>query len=324
LFANAAIPHRADKISELNWIISAFNLTAATFIPFWAQLADIFGRFYSLMATIVVMAVGSAICTGAPTSSFSVLLLGRALQGMGAAGINTLVRTILADRVSLKVFTTNWTIFMIVAAVSFSVGPVIGGYITKVSWRWCFGINLPVVVVAIISVFFLLRKLLVGPQPLPQHEGRDFARRSHRLLARLATIDYIGQLLFLFGLGLLTLAFTWAGGSYPWTSAQVLAPLVLGAILTPAWLAYEYLLAPGNMMARLFPSQKPMIPWELISQRDMGLLFIINFVVGMCMFSIMYFMDLYFALVEHKSSSQSGLALLYYLPGLGGKSSPPF
>ncbi|KAK0729615.1 major facilitator superfamily domain-containing protein [Lasiosphaeris hirsuta] len=313
-----------NEISQLNWIITSFNLTAAAFLPFWSQAADIFGRHATLHASVLTMAIGSALCTAAPTSAFGVLLLGRALQGVGTAGVNISVRTILADRVSLAEYSKNWTVFALVSAVGFSVGPVAGGYLTQVSWRWCFAINLPVAVLAVVLVVVLLRGELLGPQPLPQVEGtlregrvRDRTTRRGRFLVRLATVDYGGQLLFLWGLGLLVLAFTWAGGTYAWDSPAVLAPMVVGAILTGAWLLYEYCMAPGRVMARVFPLQRPMMPWQLLAQKDIGLLLVINFTVGVAMFAVMYFMDLYFALVQGKSASSAGLALLYFLPGLG-------
>ena len=71
-------------------------------------------------------------------------------------------------------------------------------------------------------------------------------------------------------------------------------------------------------MTHVFPRQKAMVPWELLVQRDIGLLFLINISIGICMFAVMYFMDLYFALVEKRDSGSAGLALLYFLPGLAG------
>ncbi|CAK7269164.1 hypothetical protein SEPCBS57363_003462 [Sporothrix epigloea] len=306
-----------DQIAQLNWIISAFNLTSAAFLPFWSQIADIFGRHTTIHATLVIMLIGSAICTGAPTNAFGVLLLGRALQGVGASGINICVRTILADRVSLKEFAVHWTLFALISAFSFSIGPVIGGYLTEANWRWCFAINLPVAVLAIVIVILLLRNDLLGPQPLPELEGHDTSTRRGRFLARISTLDFGGQLLFLWGLGLIILALTWGGSSFGWNSAHVVAPLVIGFMLTVTWIVYEYFMTPGYAMSRVFPTQRAMIPWELLSQRDIGLLFWINFTIGTTMFANLYFMDLYFALVEGNSSSKAGISLLYFLPGLG-------
>ncbi|KAJ5764867.1 hypothetical protein N7520_004426 [Penicillium odoratum] len=316
----SALPYIAedfDQVSQLNWIISAFNLTSAASLFFWAQLADLFGRHNTLQAAIFIMIIGSAICTGSPTSTYGVLLLGRALQGIGAAGVNISVRTILADGVSLSEFAVNWTIFALVAGIGFSIGPVIGGYLTTASWRWCFAINLPIGVAAMILLVFILRKDLQGPQPLPQLEGRDLSTAPRRFMARIMTIDCGGQMLFLWGFGLLILALTWAGGNYAWNSAAVLAPISIGAVLSIAWVVYERLMVPGAFMARALPRQRAMMPWELISQRDIGLLFLINFTMGVSMFAVMYFMDLYFALVEGNSASKAGTSLLYFLPGLG-------
>lgn len=275
--------------------------------------------------------IGSAICTGAPTNAFGVLLLGRAIQGVGAAGVNISVRVILADKVSLADYAINWTVFALFSGLGFSVGPVIGGYLTRASWRWCFAINLPVGVLAIVLVVVVLRHELLGPQPIPELEsegsegegGRDRAVSWRtKLGARLMTLDYVGQLLFLFGLGLLILAFTWAGGTYGWDSAAVVAPLVIGAVLSVAWVLYEYSMAPPHLMSRVFRKQRAMMPWELLAKRDICLLFFVNFDLGVAMFAVMYFMDLYFALVEGHSSSEAGLALLYFLPGLGCKQFP--
>lgn len=272
-----------------------------------------------MQAAIIVMMVGSAICTGAPTSSFSLLLLGRAIQGIGCSGVNISVRTILADRVSLAEFATNWTIFVLISGVSFGIGPLIGGYLSQTSWRWCFGINLPIAFASIFLVAFLLRKDLVGPQSLPELCETEASSTRGRFLARLATIDFGGQMLFLWGLGLLLLALTWGGSTYSWSSAAVLAPLVIGAVLAIAWIVYERSMSPGQTMSRVFPRQRAMMPWDVLSQRDNLLVFLINFGGGMAMFAVMYFSDLYFTLVDGKSSSEAGLALLYYMPGLTGK-----
>ena len=309
-----------DQMKQLNWIISSFNLTSASFLPFWAQMSDVFGRHPALQAAIIIMLTGSAICTGASVSSFGVLLLGRALQGVGAAGVNMAIRTILADRVSLAEYALNWTFFTLVSGVSFSCGPVIGGYLTRVSWRWCFGINLPVGVASVLAVFFLLRGELLGPQSLRQTEGHDMATHRGRFLARLTSVDYGGQALFLWGLGLLILALTWGGGTYPWNSPAVLVPLVAGGLLSVGWIVYERSMSAGSrgMISGIFPAQTPMIPWEILSQRDIGLLFFINFTTGIAAFAVMYFLVLYFVLVEGRSSSEAGTALLFYIPGAGG------
>ncbi|KAM0440773.1 hypothetical protein ACHAPT_000074 [Fusarium lateritium] len=305
------------EISQLNWIVSSFNLTSAAFIPFWAQMADVFGRNASLNAAVLFMLIGSALCTGAPTNAFPVLLLGRGFQGLAAAGLNVVVRTILADKVSLQENARNWAIFALVGGVSYAVGPVIGGYLTNADWRWCFAINLPIAVLALIIIFFLLRKELLGPQPIPElNETAETGRRT-KFIARLKTVDVGGQLLFIFGFGLIILAMTWGGATYPWGSAAVIVPLVLGVICAGAFLYWEYLLAPGNTMAEKLPWQRAMIPWDLISNKDIGLLFYCECATGMGMYAVLYFCNIYFIAVRGYKPDEAGVQLLYFVPGLG-------
>ncbi|KAL2675062.1 hypothetical protein Neosp_011242 [[Neocosmospora] mangrovei] len=305
------------EISQLNWIVSSFNLTSAAFIPFWAQMADVFGRNASLNAAVIFMLIGSALCTGAPTNAFPVLLLGRGFQGLAAAGLNVVVRTILADKVSLQENARNWAIFALVGGISYAIGPVIGGYLTNADWRWCFAINLPIAVVALFIIFFLLRKELLGPQPIAElNETAETGRRT-KFIARLKTVDIGGQILFIFGFGLIILAMTWGGATYPWGSAAVIVPLVLGVICTGVFLYWEYLLAPGNPMAEKLPWQRAMIPWDLLSNRDIGLLFYCECATGMGMYAVLYFCNIYFIAVRGYEPDKAGVQLLYFVPGLG-------
>lgn len=74
---------------------------------------------------MVLMIIGSTLCAAA--QDWGMLLLGRAMQGVSAAGIQNIIYIILADKVSLKEYAKNNTIFVFVSGASFSVGPVIGG-----------------------------------------------------------------------------------------------------------------------------------------------------------------------------------------------------
>ena len=281
-------------------------------------MADIFGRNATLNITIIFMLVGSALCTGAPTTAFPVLLLGRGFQGLAAAGINVVVRTILADRVSLAENARNWSVFALTGGISYALGPVIGGYLTSADWRWCFAINLPIGVVAIGIVFLVLRKELLGPQPIPELDETSETGRREKLAARLQTVDVGGQLLFLFGFGLIVLGLTWGGATYPWDSAAVLVPLIVGVILTVAFCFWEHSMAPGNVLSEKWPWQRPMIPWKILTHKDICLLFFTETTSGMALYAILYFTNIYFISVEGYSSDKAGVQLLYFTPGIGG------
>ncbi|OLN92219.1 putative MFS-type transporter C16A3.17c 1 [Colletotrichum chlorophyti] len=317
----SALPWIASDFNEtgqLNWIIAAFNLTSAAFIPFWGQIADIFGRHVSIQASLVFMLVGSALCTGAPVTAFPVLLLGRALQGLACAGLSVVIRIIVADKVSLSENAKNWSIFTFLGgAIGYGLGPFLGGYITSRSnWRWCFGINLPVAFASIIVVYFALRSELLGPQPIPQLDESTETGRRTTFAKRLQTIDVGGQFLFLFGFGLLILGFSWAGSTYAWASPAVLVALILGLIICTIFILWEYYMAPGRVLALRFPSQQAMFPWELVRHRDSGLLFYTSFSTGMAMYAVLYFCNIYFTMVKLWSADEAGLQLLFYIPGI--------
>ncbi|KAI6267173.1 hypothetical protein MCOR27_010703 [Pyricularia oryzae] len=315
-----------NEISQLNWIISAFNLTSAAFIPFWGQMADVFGRHAALQATVIIMMIGSAFCTAAPTDAFPVLLLGRGIQGLGCAGISVIVRVIIADKVSLKENAKNWSIFSFTAGMSYAIGPVIGGYLTTAAWRWCFAINLPICVVAIAIIFLVLRKDLLGPVAVAPQDAENIQQQHHaneeglqtppanqarlaRFYARLVTVDVGGQLLFLFGFGLVVLAMTWAGATYAWNSAAVLAPLLVGVALVVAFVFWERLMAPGGVLALRFPRQKAMLPWDILKNKDVGLLCFINFATGAAMYSVRAHLFFFCSAVTLRSAVLAGAQL---------------
>lgn len=137
-------------------------------------------------------------------------------------------------------------------------------------------------------VFFVLRKDLVGPQPIPGVDNTDEASAGplKTFKRRCKTIDFGGQTLAILGFGLLILGFTWAGATYGWGSAAVLVPLCVGVATVVGFLSWEYFMTPGRALSRTFPLQQAMVPWEVITTKDIGLLFYLSFTSGVAMFSV--------------------------------------
>jgi MFS family permease len=284
-------------------------LTSTAFIPAFGQLSDIFGRHVALQLSLSFMTLGSILCAAA--QNWTMLLFGRAFQGLSAAGLMNIIKIILADRVTLAEQSKNTTIFTLVNGISYSVGPIIGGYLANSNWRYCFVISIPIAVFAQVVIFIVLRPELVRGT----HHATGAGRQT--ILAGLSTIDYGGTALFIFGAGLLILGVTWGGVHYPWTSAHVLAPLVIGAVLFISFFVYEYFLEPGRIISRIFPHQVAMIPWSLFARKDAFLLAIINAATGAALYSAFYFVGIFWTLVEAYDPGKAGTRLLYYIPGLG-------
>jgi len=120
----------AAALGQFNWVVNAFTLASTSTIPLYGQISDVFGRHSVIQASIFFVLIGSVLAAGA--QAWAMLLVGRALQGLGFAGLQTVTKVILSDKVSLKENSSNNTLFAFLNGLGFGFGPVIGGYLTKV------------------------------------------------------------------------------------------------------------------------------------------------------------------------------------------------
>jgi MFS family permease len=97
--------------------VAAYTLTFTTFVPVSGQIADVYGRHFALQFQMFWILIGSVLCAAAVT--WPMLLFGRALQGLGAAGIMNLTRIVLSDGVSLADNSKNNTIFSLINGVRY-------------------------------------------------------------------------------------------------------------------------------------------------------------------------------------------------------------
>jgi hypothetical protein len=134
-------------------------------------------------------------------------------------------------------------------------------------------------VIAVVVTFIVLRSMLIGPKDAQVVvEGQTtYERRKGSFFSNIAEIDIGGQLLFLVGAVLFILA------TFPWDSAAVLIPLVIGATLFLAFPVYEFFMSPGKRLANFFPRQTAMVPFRLLATRNISILCYINFATGMGM-----------------------------------------
>jgi hypothetical protein len=139
----------------------------------------------------------------------------------------------------------------------------------------------PIGVAGLVLAHFVLRPELLGPQEITRTDGVIEPDVEPTFMRRLSTIDFGGQFLFLFGMGLVVLALTWGGSYYPWNNVNVLCPLIIGLLLVLAFLAWEHFMAPGNFLGAKFPYRRPMIPLTLLFTRNAGIIVYINFITGM-------------------------------------------
>ena len=217
----------------LAWVINGYVLMAGGFLLLGGRLADMFGRRRMFLAGVVVFGAASAVCGAAVSpamlvSSRFVQGTGEALAGPAALGMIPLLFPDSRERMKAL------GVWGGIAALGGTFGTVISGALTNVDWRWIFYINIPVVLFA----------LLIAPRVLPESR---MDRAGHR-------IDVPGALLVTGGLvgvvyGLLQ------GASHPWGSWHVLVPLLGGAVLLAAAVAWETRAAEPLIPLRFFTNR---------------------------------------------------------------------
>ncbi|CAO3636332.1 unnamed protein product [Mucor fragilis] len=271
-----------NQMSIVAWVATAYILTFDAFQPLFSKFSDIFGRKWILMFGIGVFLFGSVLCGASKT--MIMLIVGRAIAGIGAAGIFSMVFVIFSDLVPLEQRGTYQGIINAVFALSSVCGPLIGGSLTDyVSWRWNFYINLPIGAVAMLVLFFFLR--------LPTPQGK--------LMDKLKRVDYAGTVIVLAFATLFLLALNFGGQEFPWKSAAVIVPLVLSILLIGLLVLVEKKFA-----------KEPIMPPRLFTNRSVVSVILTNWFFGMTFFSAVYYLPIYFQVVRNDSAMWSGIRLI--------------
>ncbi|KAH9950575.1 MFS general substrate transporter [Amylocystis lapponica] len=314
--AQVHIASSFNRLDLQSYIGTAYLLSSTVFLPLFASIADIWGRYWALQLSLLFFLVGSAISTGSP--DMGTMLAGRGVAGVGAAGLQAVVRIILSDSRSLD--DNNWqqSVLFFLFSIGYCVGPVIGGALLTVSYRWIFAINLPCCVIGIVLAFFILRKMTKGPQT-PRTLLQPSMQEKETFLEKFARVDWFGAALFMAGGILVLLALNW-GSTYGWNSARMIACFVVGGVLYIAFFAFEYFLErrTENLAVtggRLW--QEPMLPLAVFRSYDVCAGQFALFVSGMVMIVMFYFVAIFMTIVNGLSSTNAGVQLIYFAPGLG-------
>jgi len=169
--------------------------------------------------------------TGVAQNS-TTLIVGRAITGLGAAGVLAGCYCIIACSVAAHKRPAYTGILGATYGVASVVGPLLGGAFTdKATWRWCFYINLPVGGISAAIIFFTFST--------PQVQRRDPARKAN-LGEKILQMDLPGTFIILAGIVCLLLSLQWGGTSKAWNSADVIGTLVGFGLLTITFIVVEY------------------------------------------------------------------------------------
>lgn len=281
----------ADDLSGLSvqaWVTTAYLITATITTPIYGKLGDTYGRKKLFMFAITVFIVGSALCSFA--DSMYMLAVFRAVQGLGAGGLMTLVLAIIGDIVSPRERARYTGYFMATFATSSVLGPVLGGLLAGqdsilgvTGWRWVFLVNVPVGLLALVVV------------------ARTLNVRTERRDVR---IDWWGAAALVVGLvPLLTVAEQ--GREWGWGSGLALACYALGVLGLVAFVLAEHTMGDAAL-----------IPLRLFRMRVTAVTIAASVIIGMAMFGGIMILPLYMQIVHGASPTESGILMLPMVAGM--------
>ncbi|KAF7861434.1 hypothetical protein EAF04_007999 [Stromatinia cepivora] len=275
------------NLDDIAWFGSAYLLTVTAFQPSFGTLYKFFNAKYVYLVSIVIFEVGSILCAAAPSSS--VFILGRAISGLGAAGLYQGALGIVGYTVILEKRPLYFGIVVGSFAISGCIGPILGGVLTDhVSWRWCFWINAPIgAVVLVVVIIFLNLK------------GSNTENAALPLKSKLKYVDATGTVTFIGAITCLLLALQWGGQSLPWSSPKIIGLLIgfgiLGVVFAIIqWKRGEYAI----------------IPLRIIYQRSVLMVICLLFFVGLTITVLSYYIPIYFQAVRGLSATTSGIRFI--------------
>jgi MFS family permease len=229
--------------------------------------------------------IGSLVCATAPNAVG--LIIGRAIAGAGAAGCTTGGFSIVAVSVRLPRRTTYLSMLQSTFGIGIMLGPLLGGVLTqRITWRWCFYINLPI---GAVTVLFLV--LFFHPPKSDQ---------TNTSAQKIASLDLVGLLLFAPATIMMLLALQWGGLEYPWGSATIVGLFVGAAALTLIFALWQ-----------VHKGDDAMIPPKLFTQRVVFFACVTELFAMGTVYIAIYSLPQWFQIVKGVSPIRSGVM---YLP----------
>jgi len=279
---NVALPsigtHLHFARADLSWVVNAYTLTFGGFLLLGGRLGDLLGRRRMFMLGLVVFSLASF--AGGIAQSEAWLLAARAIQGLGAAIVSpaalSIITTTFAEGAERE---RAFGVWGAVAGAGGAGGVLLGGILTSgVSWRWVLFVNVPI---GLLAAFLAPRTLV---ETRAEGAGKSF--------------DLAGAVSVTAGLALLVYAVVEAVNS-GWGSSTTLLRLGGAAALLGIFVGIE------------LRQREPLVPFAIFRLRTLRGANVLGALIGMCLFSMFFFISLYLQNVLHYSPIKTGVA---YVP----------
>ncbi|MGA8328590.1 MAG: MDR family MFS transporter, partial [Mycobacterium sp.] len=269
-----------------SWVVTSYLLASTIVTAVVGRLGDLFGRKLVFQAAVTFFVAGSVLCGVA--QSMAMLVGARALQGIGGGAITVTATALIGEVIPLRDRGRYQGALGAVFGVTTVIGPLLGGYFTDhLSWRWAFWVNVPISIV----VFF------VAAAAIP-----SLATRGK------PAIDYAGILFVGLGATGLTLATSWGGTTYPWSSPTIIGLFAASAVALGIFVWVE--------SRSSGPESAPILPTRLFANPVFTVCCVLSFVVGFAMVGALTFLPTYMQFVDGVSATTSGLRTLPMVAGM--------
>ncbi|WP_209122154.1 MDR family MFS transporter [Alkalihalobacillus sp. BA299] len=256
-----------------NWAFTIYMLCSSITAILVGKLSDIYGRKVFILTGICVFIIGSILC-GFSTSIIQLIIF-RGIQGFGGGMIMSSAFTTVGDLFSPRERGRWQGLMGGVFGLSSLFGPTLGGFIVdNMDWSWVFWIFIPVGIVS----FFMILKLY------PQAERKVKEK-----------IDYLGSFVLSIVIISLLLAFSWAGGTYAWSSLEIIGLFTVSFLCLLLFIYIERKV------------QSPVVPLHLFKNKIVLVSNGASFLAGVGMFGVIMYVPFYVQGVLGRTATTSGL-----------------
>ncbi|KAJ9605518.1 hypothetical protein H2200_010175 [Cladophialophora chaetospira] len=276
-----------NALSSASWLVTSFVLALCASQPLYGKLSDIFGRRSNLTASYIFFAAGCFLC-GIGQEYWQVIV-GRAISGVGGAGMTALVSIIIADVVPVRKV-ASWRSYVNIAATTGRAlgGPLGGVLCDTLGWRWCFYGQVPPTIIGLLLILWKLpNKTVKTAKP---NDETTFKQK-------LARVDFGGALVLAIAIVSLLLAFQFVNEDVPIAFSIIpgvtfLVGTVLFYFIESRWV------------------KEPIMHIELFTTRATLTAYLLAGLQMSAQFSLFYSVPIYFQIISGSNVGQAGLRLV--------------